>query len=458
MQELTLHASQSYPAAHDIESAVLGAILANYGPLWEIIRQRHVTADWFWPKDSAHYQTFQAFEKMVEAGREIELIGATQWFNDKHIVIPPTTAHFLTNLATTSLRCSKSQFNCWLDILQEKMAKRTGMLECEEIYKNLSNGASLQEVHDICNLAFKPVIEMCQEGEKENHDLKELESFVQDMEAAVKGVKMDLFPTTFPILDEESGGMARGEILVIHGLSSTGKSLTSQAFAQYNTFEEKRKTSIFTLEMPEKQYFRRLIANMGSVSLLSMRKGRYDKKEYDGFVRGYTQVEQAIRNNCLTIIDATKCTMTPSAIEARMRKRKKNFGLDVVVIDHLNLVNFQNKSKSESSRCQDLEGFANRMKLLAQELEIVLVLVAQSNKEGTVFDSSQVESSADAVLAMIPEFEMDNGIRRVKGTKGIFVSKFREMRRGWRFPVTMEGRYARIYQETQQSVPSYESQ
>lgn len=445
MTELTLHHQQIYPQAQETEQAVLGAILANYGPLWEIIKQRGVTTDWFWPKDCAHYQTFQAFEKMAEEGKQIELIAATQWFTDKHINIPPNTAAFLTNLATTTLRCSRSQFNCWLDILQEKLAKRTGMLECEQIYKNLSNGASLQEVHDICNRAFKPVLELCQEGESKNHDVDELMSFIDEAEKAVNNEKgPELFPTGLSKLDEEIGGFQRGELVVVQGQTSCGKSITAKQITEANVFQHGRKAQIFSIEMPHKQCVRRYVASLGNIHLKSMRDGRYSQGEFKSFQRVILTMDTVFKNNLLSILDLKHNKMTPGSIEGAIRKRKKNFGLDIVVVDHLNLVNFQSKGKSENRRDQDLQGFSGLLKRIALELDILVVLVAQANKEGVVFDATQVESDADTVLNMVPKIEDVGGLKKIVGTKGIFLQKVREGRRGYVIPVYLDGKYARI--------------
>jgi replicative DNA helicase len=242
--------------------------------------------------------------------------------------------------------------------------------------------------------------------------------------------------------------MEAGETYIIHGQTSTFKSVAAQSILQNNLLAGKR-GAIFSIEMNHRQMIKRLVASMGKISLKSMRTGRYDKGELDRFVQTTAQVKKLP----LRIYDGKRNAMTGTSIVSEIRNLKRNFGLEMVVIDYAQLVSFG--KGGDERRCAELQSFSKELKRLSVELDIVTILVAQANKEGQVSDSPQVESDGDGVLNMIPIIETVNNQRKVAGVSHIFVQKFREGRRGWKFPVRTFGQYATI-EESQEVVTAKE--
>jgi len=435
---------QSYPHSEDSEKGLIGSLLQVPQKVLELVAQKRFQPEWIY---SEQYKNLLLLaQEMLKEGKPVDLITISQEAADKW---PESEV----NYAVAATDCysfvpTAGNASYYMEKIQEKAAKRLAMQECERMYSEFGNGSSLQDVHDLITGGFVKVKEACAKPEVGNHDVDELHGFLDEAESAATGkVSECIIPFGFPTLDEETQGARKGELLVIHGLTSSFKSILAQTIVTTNVFrrpvdKEPRKALIFTLEMPHQQYVRRLVADLGSINLKSIKTGQYTKYEHQNFMRTFNDIEKVMKSRHLSIVDMKRCSMTESAIEARIRTFKKNHGLDICVVDLLNLMRFN--SKSEKNRAQELEGAAARFKLLALELEIFMIVIAQSKDDGTIFDSKQVASSADIVLSMIPKFETVSGHKKVCGTKGIYVDKAREARRGWSMPVETKGQFARI--------------
>lgn len=442
--------TDSLPHSDQCEKGILGAYMANPDKVHDKCVFRGVTDKWFHEADNG--RLFAALTEMREKGlflnsaakavdRPCYLVPVTQYCfdNDKRLNFDHSDLAFWITEIWTQFSSTASNIDYYINLVQEKAAHRFGLVAAMNLVEQLKHPSSLQEVSDLLSGAFAEAKELCSVSEHRNWKKEEMMGFLEEMEGLCqRGEKPDVMPFFFPSIDEEVGGIKPGELCIVLGLSSTGKSLVAMRFALLNAVHHNRKAAVFTFEMPTRQYIKRATAALGKVSLLNMRDGRFKQHEFNLFMNAQIQIEKAP----IDFYDVKRCTPTPKKIEAAIRRHKKNHGLDMVVIDHLNLVKFS--SKSESRRDQELSSFADDMKLLAQELDFAAIVLAQSNKEGQVFDSTQVESAADFSFALTPTYKKIGGISKVDGTDGIWINKMREGRRGWKINLKMTGEFATI--------------
>lgn len=431
-----------YPSSPDSEKGLIGSLLLAPQKVLETIAQKRFQPEWIYSE--VYKNLLLLAQEMVKEGQPVDLITISQKAKDRW---PESEADY----AATATECytfvpTAGNASFYMEMIQEKAAKRLAMQECERMYQEFGNGSSLQDVHDLVTGGFAKVKEACAKPEAGNVDLENLNAFMDQMQDVIDGkAKVDLLETSLPTITEELGGYSRGEVIVIQGLPGTGKSLSAQAIIQPNVFDKNKSAMIFTMEMPTNQYLRRLHASLGPVSIRSMRNGQYTQKELAAFSRAFGEVAKATQERRLCIRDLKSNTMTPQHIESAIRRRHKDHGLDIVCIDHLHLVKFL-KKKSESRRDQDLQEFTASMKRLAIELNVLMIILAQANQQGLVFDSSLTEADCDFMFAMLPEYASISGVKKIVGTNGIYVQKAREGRRGYKIPMTMKGEFCQIYE------------
>ena len=426
------------PSSKDAEKGLISSLLHAPAKTLDLCKARGITKDWFLDEDlSTLYSTIL---EMTQEKLPIDLISLTQYIKDRKVALnDPVPDALLTSLFTFIPVGDNAPY--YATIIQEQYARRLVIAEGTQIVKKVWEECStLQETFDAVSGAFEEAKRVCVVEEERDVDAEEMMRFIDEMEEACKNKgSKNLMPFGLPSIDLDTGGAQRGELIVVHGATSTGKSLLAKKFSQHAAFDRNETTAVFSLEMLFNQCIRRYVADLGNISLASMRNGKFTEAEFNSFSRTTSRIASAP----LHIYDVKRNAMTPESIEAEIRRLKKNKGLDCVICDYLQLIRVKRK-KEERRRDQDLQSISTSFKLLAQELDLMIVLVAQANSEGSVFDSSQVESDADWVFGMVPTYKMEGKIKRITGSEAIWLSKAREGERGRKIPINMLGKYARI--------------
>lgn len=440
--------NSSLPVSGDAEKGLLSSFLQSPIDISDLCSHQGVTEEWFHSSPDNRI-LFRVLGDMVKSQEAVDFVTATHFIlahPTEYPLLTPDLHVFITELFTFIPTATNASY--YITIMRETHVRRMALVDCITAQKQLEQAHTTQEVFNITSNAFTKVLETCQEKENSSNWRKEeFISFINEMEeAATNQSRKDMIHFDIPQLDEASGGMERGELVVIHGLTSTGKSLFGSHIMACNVFQRGMKAQVFSAEMPHKQYLRRLTSNLGSISLTSMRTGKFTKNELSSFMSTVSKIE----SSPLWVLDVKRNKMTPETVAAAMRRQKKNQGVDIVIID--NLQNLQVRgTKAKDLRPDEMwEAVAAGFKYLAMELDIVVILLAQSGEKGMVHGCPQVESYADWVLGMLPVYKMISGIKRVTGTDGIFISKGRECERGIKIPITMKGEYARISQSLPQ--------
>jgi len=435
------------PHTEQCEKGLLCSLILN--PPWvsDLCKFRNVEPDWFYDGDREKLFTAlmeMKLEKAV-AGENVIPIGQYCEENQKRFNFSADITSLLLDVSTFIGTSSNAPY--YLDKLQEYAAKRRAILGAKNSVLAIEQSTNLQEIYDVTSKVFASTHEICVQKESEDYDQVAMMSFLDKMEELSTGTrKPEFFITGLPAHDEECGGLSRGELLLIRGRKGTGKSLLGQKIISMNCLEHgSRRAGIWTYEMPYDQMMRRLVADLGNVSLKSMRDGRYTKGELDSFQK---TVSKIMASN-VKIYDTKRLKhRTPEALFASIRRHAKNHGLDLILIDHLHLIKFPKGKGVEKRADEQLHDFSSELKGLCLELEVAGILLAQENVDGGTFGGSQVETDCDTSICLLPEFKEMNGFKRVVGTNGIFYDKCREGNLlGRKIPVKMEGQYARINQD-----------
>lgn len=210
--------------------------------------------------------------------------------------------------------------------------------------------------------------------------------------------KIQGVPFGYPSLDAVTCGMQRGDLIIIAGRPSMGKSALSSNILE-NICEAGFSGMLFSLEMKAGNVVDRMISSRGGIQYKNIRSGNL------------TQVEWANNSRCSDRISKYRFAIddTPAItlreIRSKVRKRKRSKGLDVVVIDYLGLMG----TNSRDSRVQVLGEITRGLKQLALESDITVVLLSQLSRElekrdnkrpimSDLRDSGEIEQDADMIL------------------------------------------------------------
>ena len=219
-------------------------------------------------------------------------------------------------------------------------------------------------------------------------------------------------PTGFRELDDLTNGLHPGQLVIIAARPALGKSTLALDFARSAAIHNDKPTILFSLEMGKAEIAMRLLSAEASVPLHAMRKGTIESRDWTTIagVRG------RINDAPLYIDDSPNMTLVE--IRAKCRRLKQRVGLQMVIIDYLQLMT---SGKRVESRQQEVSEFSRALKLLAKELQVPVVALSQLNRGpeqrsdklpqlSDLRESGSIEQDADMVILLHREsaYERDN--------------------------------------------------
>jgi replicative DNA helicase len=207
-------------------------------------------------------------------------------------------------------------------------------------------------------------------------------------------------PTGFIDLDKLLGGLQPSDLLIVAGRPGQGKTGFMLTVAKNAAMLYKKKVAIFSLEMSNEQLVQRIIAQETGIDMQRLRNGKLQEDEWPLFT-------QAIENlgNTRIFLDDTPA-ITPLQLRTKCRRLHMEHGLDLVIVDYLQLMGGDTRSEN---RVQEVSYITRNMKVLARELNVPVLAAAQlsraveqrSDKRPVLSDlreSGSLEQDADIVM------------------------------------------------------------
>jgi replicative DNA helicase len=179
--------------------------------------------------------------------------------------------------------------------------------------------------------------------------------------------------TGFTDFDKLTGGLRAGDLVIIAGRPSMGKSTLAVNMAEYAAINPKIRApvAIFSMEMPSDQIITRMLASIGGVPLSSLRSGRIADEDWARITSATSQLSEA-----KIFIDETPA-LTPTDLRARARRLKREHGLGLVVIDYLQLMQVPG---NKENRATEIAEISRGLKVLAKELAVPVIALSQLNR------------------------------------------------------------------------------
>ncbi len=204
-------------------------------------------------------------------------------------------------------------------------------------------------------------------------------------------------------LDDRTCGLQKGEMVVIAGRPSMGKTSLALNIAEHIAIELKQPVAIFSLEMGRQQLAERFLCSVGKVDSQRVRKGMLSTDDYERLQRACGQLYDAP-----LYIDDTS-SLTPLELRAKARRLKSLYDIRCVMVDYMQLMHVG--SQRVESRQQEITTISRYIKALARELNIPVVVLSQLNRapEGRedhrprmsdLRESGSIEQDADVVMLL----------------------------------------------------------
>ena len=238
-------------------------------------------------------------------------------------------------------------------------------------------------------------------------------------------------PSGFADLDDLTAGFQRSDLIVIAGRPSMGKTALAMNIAENAAIQQNLKVVIYSLEMPALHLSMRTLSSLSGVGLSQVRTGNLGD-DRDG-EENWERLTQALDllDGAQIHIDATP-GISPLQISAISRRMYKEKGLDLIVVDYLQLLQMKD---DHSNRATELANITRELKFLAKELEVPVIALSQLNREvesrpnkrpimSDLRESGAIEQDADLILFVYRD-QMYTPDTRDYGTAELIVAKHR---------------------------------
>lgn len=379
------------------EQSTIGGMLLSQEAIAEVFE--FVKAeDFYAPK---HETIFNAILSLYSKGEPTDVITVTDELTKNGDLVRAGGADYLHQLTSIVPTAANAPF--YAQIVAEKATLRrlveVGTRIAQMGYSNEG------EVEDLVNRAQEDVYAVTRAGVGEDYVplFDSIEAAVAEMERAQsRGGDMVGVPTGFSELDSMTHGLHGGQFVILAARPAVGKSTLALDFARNAAIKHKKPVIFFSLEMGRAEIAMRLLSAESRIYLQNMRKGDLSDNDWQRLagVRG------EINSAPLYIDDSPNLTLVE--IRAKCRRMAQRVGLEMIVIDYLQLMT---SGKKVESRQQEVSEFSRALKLLAKELNVPVVAISQLNRNSEKSDnkvpeisqlreSGSLEQDADVVILL----------------------------------------------------------
>ena len=386
----------------EAEQAVIGSILVSNDIFDEI--STIISSINFY--DPMHQKIFEAIESLVYKGMLANPITLKNYFEDeKDDLNVPEYLVKITKFSTSvrqAVEYSKIIYDMFVRRELIKISEQT--IDSAKLNDLDTNGQTIIENSE------RLLFDLAEKGSFNSSLVKFDEAMKQTIEMASAAYKNDEgivgVPTGLRDLDDKLGGLHQSDLIIIAGRPSMGKTslATNIAFNAAQKLQDSGKKSsiaFFSLEMSSEQLSTRIISEQARISSNDIRRGRISDDQFDKFLETSKNISELP-----LYIDETPA-ISIAALSNRARRIKRLFGLDMIVVDYIQLMR-SNLSKNDG-RVQEISEITQGLKALAKELSVPVLALSQlsraveqrDDKQPQLADlreSGSIEQDADVVM------------------------------------------------------------
>ncbi|MBM9432198.1 replicative DNA helicase [Flaviflexus equikiangi] len=305
------------------------------------------------------------------------------------------------------------------------------------------------EVDQLVNMAQSEVYSLTDTAEKREYAV--MEDIVNDLVETLehnesRGGELDGVTSGFASVDAMLNGFRGGQMIIVAARPGAGKSTFAMDVCRAASVHHNLPSVYFSLEMNRTELSMRVLAAESSVFLDRMIKGNMTADDWHRVVNGLEKISKAP----LIVDDSPNLTM--AEIRAKCRRLKQQHDIKLIVIDYLQLLT--SGAKNVESRQQEVSDFSRSIKLLAKELDVPIIAVAQLNRDSEKRDSKKpmvsdlresgsLEQDADVVILLHREDMYKSREESPTGIGEVIVGKHRAGPVG-SIMLSFQGHYARF--------------
>ena len=417
------------PYNRDAEMALLGCFLIDNEVATDLVEELY-EEDFY---QEAHKDILRAMKKVFNTHKPIDLVTVSDELESDGSLDKIGGIVYLTEL--TQITPSAANYKSYYEIVKRDSTNRKLIRASRKI---MENSLTATDGQSAVAYAEKVVYDISQQSERssllsmnDGEDVigKVLEKFekLQADPESYRGI-----PTGFKRLDKLTHGLQAGALIVLAARPGMGKTSLAMNLVEHASLRAGKTCAVFSLEMPRHEIVQRLICSYAKVSMQKALDGQLAKKDWQKLMLASDQQKKTK----IFIDDSSR--VTPGEILSKCRRLKASAGLDMIMIDYIQLMSSgDSKTAGAENRQQEVASITRELKIMAKELGVPVIALSQlrriQSKEPQLSDlreSGAIEQDADIVMfisrpeAVATAEEIAKG-EVVKGAAELILAKHR---------------------------------
>ena len=383
------------PYNEDAETSVIGSMMLSKDAITDAIGI--LKSDDFY--HDIFKEIFEAIAELYNRSKPADVLTVAEELKKRGTIEEIGGISYLANLTSSVASVANTKFYC--EIIHNKSTLRKLIKSADEIKANSFKKEA--EVSSVLEFAEKTIFEITQNSHTTGFEsVKEvlLKTFSEIEKRAQNPSALTGLTTGFIDLDNKISGFQKSDLILLAARPSMGKTALMVNFATNAAMKKDARVAMFSLEMSKYQLTQRIIASIAHIDLQKVISGNLNEEEWTKLVNALP-----IISNYKIEIDDTPA-ISPLEVKAKCRRMKSEKGLDLVIIDYLQLMQMNGRVES---RQQEISAISRNLKAIAKELEVPVIALSQLSRApearadhrpilSDLRESGAIEQDADLVM------------------------------------------------------------
>ncbi|CDG02918.1 Putative Replicative DNA helicase [Clostridium chauvoei JF4335] len=383
------------PQSIEAEQSVIGSMIIDKSAIAKVLEK--LKEDDFYR--DGHKALYKAIRDMFAQDMAVDLVTLLEHLKSTDMLEKAGGVTYISELSASVP--TTANLSSYIKIVEEKSLLRKLIKSSTEIIEESYN--SQDKVDDVLDLAQKKVFDIAEKNGANDYEslstvlergFLEIEKLFNN-KGSITGVGSGIRD-----LDAKTSGFQKGDMVLIAARPSMGKTTFSLNIAENAALKEGKSVVIFSLEMSKEQLAYKLLCSEASVDMLKLRTGNLDDDDWERIARATGPLSKA-----KIIIDDT-AGLSVMEMRSKCRKIKMEHGIDLILIDYLQLMS---GSSGSESRQQEVSEISRSIKALAKEMECPVIALSQLSRApeqradhrpmlSDLRESGSIEQDADVVM------------------------------------------------------------
>lgn len=385
---------RSLPYNLEAEQSVIGSMLIDKTAISRAVEV--LKSDDFY-RDS-HKVIFNAIFELYQKDTPIDMITLLEHLRSAEKLDASGGITYITEISNSIP--STANLSSYIKIVEDKSILRRLIRASTEIMENCYN--KQDDVEAVMDLAEQKVFNISER--KNSSDFEAMNTVLERGFLEIERIFNNKGETTgvssgFPELDAMTSGFQKGDMILIAARPSMGKTTFALNLAEYAALRGGKNVAVFSLEMSKEQLAYKLLCSEANVDMTKLRNGNLEDKDWENIAKASGPLAAS-----KIFIDDTAGTSVMD-MRSKCRKLKMEHGIDMIVIDYLQLMSGSNPE----SRQQEVSEISRSIKALAKEMQCPVIALSQLSRApeqradhrpmlSDLRESGSIEQDADLVM------------------------------------------------------------